>query len=95
MGTFILPMLASCGIYITLICHKKLYFKNKIESIEEQLTNRAGDQGLKIKKTFIFDNLESNWLSVVYFNQQMHACARIRMVENNRKHLKMSILHMR
>ena len=29
-----------------------------------------------------------NVLSVVYFNQQIHACSCIRMVENNEKHLK-------
>ena len=30
--------------------------------------------------------LEFEYLIVVYFNQQMHACACIRMVENNNKH---------
>ena len=29
-------------------------------------------------------------ITVVYFDQQRHACARVRMVENDQKHLKMS-----
>ena len=75
-------MLASCGIYITLICHKKLYFKNKIESIEEQLTNRAGDQGLKIKKTHFLITLKA--IGKVMTNEHMlaHAFAWLKTIEN-------------
>ena len=68
-----------------------LMFRDKHEIIQFQILKiLTYIEKLGESKVVERSNVPVRLPPVVYFDQQMHACAHIRMVENDQKHAKMS-----